>query len=123
VLWDPVASGAAYLEELVGRAPHSASHSRLEADEAGSREIMGFPVTGTLAGELAELDVARLALPEKTLVVWSSTELWLAHRIEAGKAVAPKIDVVETMPAWLDTWPNVGVLPVAATRRIASWLA
>ena len=78
VLWDPVVSGAEYLAELhqdclEGDRRCSNLPATLPAAEGGGHEIMGFPLTESVAAHVRLIDLAALApaLPQRTLVVVS----------------------------------------------------
>jgi len=77
VLWDPVVSGSEYLTEM----HHSArtgwllpkSATARPADQGGGHEILGFPLTKSLAAAVKRIDLAATAaaLPGRTLMVVS----------------------------------------------------
>jgi len=68
VLWDPVISGARYLDELLAlhkdmlRYAHVMAEQKLNGE--APTEILGFPLTEALRGELEQLDL---------LSMWSGT--------------------------------------------------
>ena len=78
VLWDPVVSGAEYLTELHRACSNGIVAAQIcqrarPAAEGGGHEIMGFPLTESMAADVRRIDLAALApaLPHRTLVVVS----------------------------------------------------
>jgi uncharacterized protein len=134
VLWDPVVSGAEYLSELHRAArtgwllPKPAAVR--PADQGGGREILGFPLTESVAATLRQIDLAALApaLPHQTLVVVS---LPLGSHTSLQSALnqrqAPlSIERIKSPLGWIE-WPThhpmAGTVPVKVLKRIVEWLA
>jgi pimeloyl-ACP methyl ester carboxylesterase len=108
VLWDPVVSGEAYLQELLHEAPARAAH------KGGGHEVMGFALGEPMAGELRALALPRQELPARTLVVRSVPV--------PDEAAGLAVEQVEGQPAWLeDRYSGAGAVPVKVLQRIAQW--
>jgi len=128
VLWDPIVSGRAYLEEL----RHSADPVRARpAESGGGFEVLGFPLTAAMAGEMAAADLAAAVpgLQAKTLVIASAvladearlTAAFAARGTGTGSAA---LEHIPSAPAWLgDENFRSGAVPVKILQRIVAWLA
>jgi exosortase A-associated hydrolase 2 len=130
VLWDPVVSGADYVQEL-----HRLSRQLLKSapverpgTAGGGHEILGFPLTADMAEGLRAIDLAALvsAWPAQTrLIASQSLPSHEALRpILTGREAGPlSIDYVADLPAWIDhTEANAGAVPVRVLQRIVQWL-
>ena len=134
VLWDPVVSGAEYLTEV----HHAARRGWLlpksavprPADQGGGHEIMGFPLTESVAAAVKRIDLVALApaLPPWTLVVVSqplSSHARLQSALDQRQAPLA-IERVDSPPGWIE-WPIhhplAGTVPVKVLQRIVEWLA
>jgi pimeloyl-ACP methyl ester carboxylesterase len=134
VLWDPVVSGSEYLTEM----HHSArtgwlllkSATTRPADQGGGHEIMGFPLTESLAAAVKRIDLAAIApaLPRRTLTVVSQP---LRSHESLGRALSQRpaslaIEYIDSPPSWIE-WPIghplAGSLPIKILQRIVEWLA
>jgi pimeloyl-ACP methyl ester carboxylesterase len=76
VLWDPVVRGTRYCEELLAASKSPAARA---PSPAGTIGVLGFPLTEVLRGELAALDLTRLAhtqAKEVALVVSGERDDW-----------------------------------------------
>lgn len=109
VLWDPVVSGAEYVEELLTDAAPRAP------ERGGGHEVMGFALGDAMAGEMRTLALPLRELPQRTLVVCSGD----------GPAAAVgelAVEHVEGQPAWLEErHSGAGAVPVKVLQRIAQW--
>lgn len=121
-LWDPVASGPAYLRELEEASPLG------DADEAG-RDMLGFTLTQAMARDLGALDLAASAsaLPARTLVVVTDAApvpaRWAAA-LEQRATGALAIESIAAEPAWLEHRDSgAGAIPVKVLQRLSEWLA
>lgn len=131
VLWDPVVSGAEYVESLFQRAarmqylnpPLKAS----EADARNGREIMGFPLTDGLRQELERLDLTGLfpGLRRPPLVITSeplASHPGLVETLQAQHDGA-EMETFEDHRPWTENWPvDTGRLPTLVLERIANWM-
>jgi uncharacterized protein len=134
VLWDPVVSGVEYLTEIQRAArtgwwqPRSAM-ARPE-HQGQAHEIMGFPLTESVAAALERIDLAALApaLPLRTLVVASQPLGSHANfqRSLDQRQVQLAIEHIDSPPGWIE-WPVdhplSGTVPVKVLQRIVEWLA
>jgi pimeloyl-ACP methyl ester carboxylesterase len=134
VLWDPVVSGVEYLTELhyaaqTGWLLRKSAVAR-PADQGGGHEIMGFPLTESLAARIRRIDLAALApaLPHRTLVVVSQpvrSHVTL-QRVLDQRQTPLAIEHIDSPPAWVE-WPlyhpRAGTLPVKILQRIVEWMA
>jgi uncharacterized protein len=133
VLWDPVVSGSEYLTEIhhsarTGWLPKSATAR--PADQGGGHEIMGFPLTESVAAAIKRIDLAAiaLALPDRTLTVVSQ-HLRSHESLQRalGQRPAPlTIEYIDSPPGWIE-WPIhhplAGTIPVKVLQRIVVWMA
>ena len=111
VLWDPVASGAAYLDELrAGATPRA-------GERGGGHEVMGFALGEAMAVEMATLSLPTEGLPARSLVVCSTADV-----PAAGTPGLPPVETIESQPAWLeDRHSGAGAVPVRVLQRMAQW--
>jgi pimeloyl-ACP methyl ester carboxylesterase len=133
VLWDPVVSGSEYLAEV----HHSARKGWLPkpppvrpADQGGGHEILGFPLTGSLAAAVKRIDLAAIApaLPRRTLTVVSQP-LRSHKSLERAFRQRPAplaIEYIDSPPGWIE-WPIhhplSGAVPVKILQRIVEWVS
>ncbi|MCB9730339.1 MAG: alpha/beta hydrolase [Deltaproteobacteria bacterium] len=117
VLWDPVASGAAWLEDLMG--PEATTLP-------GTLEVDGLPMTAALRAQLATITPERLAAGARgrVLVLSSTPSPGQPALRRALAARVPSLDwrQVEAPPAWVEQG-FFGPGPVAAPviQTIAEW--
>ena len=134
VLWDPVVSGAEYLTELHRGARRgwlllkpAVARPR---DEGGGHDIMGFPLTESVAEDIRRIDLAALApaLPQRTLVVVSQplgSHASLQRALDRRQApfAIEHIDCAAGWVEWPVYHPLAGTVPVKILQRIVEWLA
>lgn len=128
-LWDPVVSGAGYLEELLSAArEREQPFGNASGDGTGVLGVMGFPVTEALRSELRTA-----ALPERGSLhlrggLVMSSEDTVARRAIAeqlsgpGKPVAFRHEPVQGRWDEVDNWGSA-MIPQAAIQSMVSWLA
>ena len=111
VLWDPIASGAEYVQALQTAAAGTA------ADPPGGpmiRDIQSLQLQSQVG-----------LLPEHTaMLVTDSAQSW-ERLCQMGFAAGEKpvtIDFVATEPPWAEAATITGALPVAAFHRVVEWL-
>ena len=131
VLWEPIMSGASYLESLglPGKADRRyGKRLRSRPAEVGGRhEFQGFPVTPVLADGLMSIDLVACipALPADTLILTSgraSHNSVLRTSIEGRGDNSPVIELCDDCPIWVERTSNVGSTPLATLDRIVRWL-
>ena len=116
VLWDPVVDGAAYVEELT-----ALQAERYESASGG--EVLGFPFTDRLRGELGRLNLLRVqrTAPRVLIVetVASAGIRTLAERLETlGAAVEHR--VMAGTALWHE--PNKASVPANVIQSIVAWV-
>jgi pimeloyl-ACP methyl ester carboxylesterase len=131
VLWDPVISGAEYLDDIFrtsaartcstnGTVPRSAAMD--------GHEILGFPLTDALAAEIRTIDLCKLAasLPARTHVIASqplashdALRAELERHARSGLAIEP----IESLFAWLQYRDlGAGAVPLKVLEHIVQCL-
>lgn len=132
VLWDPVVSGADYLEELWSEVPDPGMRTwhllARPAETGGGHEVQGYPLTGALEHEIRALNLVDLvpSLPARTLCVTSVEHpsypaLRTAFAGRAGGALT--VENIPSAPAWIEQeFFGAGVVPVQLLHRIKEWL-
>jgi uncharacterized protein len=129
VLWDPIVSGAAYVDEL-----HRAAENGTPVRQTSGTvvNVNGFPLTPTVTTELAGVNLANLAdrLPSRTLVVSSDAsqadapmfrEFRNALARRASKAV---VEIIDAPAAWVEyRGSGTALMPVSILQRITQWLS
>jgi exosortase A-associated hydrolase 2 len=130
VMWDPVVSGRAYLQELLATEiwmPQGMAKPRARASSVGGgHEVHGFAMTAAMAAELEALDIAPLApkLPPKTLVVASGPDpsLETLRSALAERTRPAAIEDFPALPAWReDGDTGAGAVPVNLIQRVVQW--
>lgn len=118
VLWDPIAKGDAYLEEL--RALENARVARYGAAqrEYGGERFLGFDMVDRLVNEIRDIDLAT-SLPKVT-----ADALVVASQDSASYAgLGVGVEQHRANPVWLEvTGAGAGAVPVDLLQRIAGWL-
>ena len=125
VLWEPVASGEAYLREL--EVLHRTQMAGAAAARLGATpELLGFEYSGPMRREICRVDlrVTGQALSCDVLLIEG------AGRADGGlramlQATARRLDHFETPPVqhfWF-YYPDRSLLPRQIPRRVVSWMA
>jgi uncharacterized protein len=131
VLWDPITDGGEYIEELYAacRAPHLTIKEPIarSAEIGGGFDILGFPLTQRIHGELNNLSIQAIAsdLPGKVRTLISNGEA-SAERARSALIAAPAavVENMESLPIWFEDWPrNSGVVPARTLQQIVQWVA
>lgn len=124
VMWDPVASGRAYADELVAMAePAGAAAVMARGETVG---VLGFPLTRALHAGLAELDAPEAVPARGILTVVSADDFesrQLHERVAAGNASAA-FDCIPSDGRWGEV-DNFGsaLIPQQIIQRIVAFLA
>ena len=133
VMWDPVISGAEYLEELWAdhtQAPrvNGRPPPRL-AEVAGAHEILGFPLTAALQAEIRVLSLAPILseLDVPTLIITSQPSSTASSlRADNGGKLGSKFETefIPDLPPWIEREAvNAGATPTKVLKRIVQWFA
>ena len=132
VLWDPVTSGAAHIEELTNRHQEMLQHTHVVAGsrpEPGvAREFLGMALGEAAMGEIAAIDV--LALRQKpapqVLVVDSEPGDRSARLREHLTALGSRVDYellpVENAWTWIEDVNKV-LVPQRTVNGVVSWIS
>lgn len=130
VLWDPVADGRAYLDELAAahrEALRIAEPRSLVAAGAGGREALGFPIPGALEAQLLALSPASFAMACAAQVsVISSAQApgTEALRAAMGGVGSTSETRIASQIAWAtDEAMGSAIVPTDALEAIAAALA
>lgn len=130
-LWDPIASGEAYVQELVRtelemRGVEGAQAVVPRADGV-EREIGGFPLTPQMTLELRATDMATLAPPiaARTLAIVSAEgepTAPLRAAFDGRFRTPPEVEQIVAPPAWVENVSfRTGAVPVKILQRIVEW--
>jgi len=130
VLWDPVTSGPEYLDDITAHENQQlhASPSRDSGNGRGRRprEIVGFPMTEAMYGDLSALDVLGLTrVPaSRTLVVDSSDE-GIQEKLRThleGTGAAIRFEHIPHPKTWTQD-PYKTVIPSKIIDSVGRWMA
>jgi pimeloyl-ACP methyl ester carboxylesterase len=121
-LWDPIASGKEYLEDLMKFA-----EEEQRARNGAEAEIGGFALTPRMAREMEEIDLAASAatIQARTLVVLSEEQKSceaVRSRL-AGRFRGPfAVEQVAAPPVWVeDVSIGTGAVPAKVLQRVVEW--
>lgn len=99
VLWDPVVRGSSYLAELLAAA-------RLPGAGEGTVGVLGFPLTASLRGELAQLDLARVeesGARAIEIVVSNERPEWSAlHDVWSRRGLPARFECIPSGGNWAE---------------------
>lgn len=132
VLWDTVVDGTAYLKELTRShgdwLEGSFAGSRPDRKHLDSREVLGFPMTDSMKGELADINLLALRRkPANNIFVVESHKvadnrlLWKClKRIE----VEPSYEHVPCSKAWVkkNHRSSGGLVPMPILKSVVAWI-
>jgi pimeloyl-ACP methyl ester carboxylesterase len=129
VLWDPIVSGRAYIEELKALHKTMLSHSyeRRRRWIIGSKrtEILGFPFSDAMLAELRAVDLLEIGeKPAKRLLVVESREERALGELTASLRAAGVNAECQNIPG-LGNWitDNEVLVPPAVLQSIVSWIS
>ena len=130
VLWDPVTNGPAYLDDIIAQESEQlhAPSSRDSSNVRGSRpsEIVGFPMTEAMYGDLSALDlfgVTRVPA-SRTLLVDSSDE-GIHEKLRAhleGTGAAIRFEQIPHPKTWTQD-PYKTIVPSKIIDSVGRWVA
>lgn len=122
VLWDPILSGAEYLERLhlVGEPA-----SKYIVPGSTDRSVNGFPLTEVLEAELKDIDLPAVLniLEMRTLIIVTELAKGRGRSHVTDHAIRNdlvSIDRIKSVPPWIES--PTGEFPVATIRRVIKWL-
>jgi uncharacterized protein len=130
VLWDPIVSGATYLEELARRNRHfmqGRPHPRGWTLSEPPNEVLGAPLTPSLRSSMAGLDLLTLTRSPARRVLLISTEEKRAiddlGEHLTGLGTPTDRQHVPSPPLWLkQDQVDRTLVPQEVIQRIATWL-
>ena len=128
VLWDPIVSGAAYLDDLRGKHKRMLLSSHVRPPKAGDTgEILGSPLTDVMRQDLASLDLLSIARkPAATVLVVQSSEEQHALRLkmhlqDLGTDVSYRLVPTQMTWDWSEL-PTKVLVPAQIIQTIVTWL-
>ncbi len=131
VLWDPVISGAEYLDELFLSA-HSREHAaerprQRSIEEGGGHELLGFRLPAAFASAIGDLRLAAVVsdLPGQThcVVSQSSRSADVLRQALAGSTAALRVAEIPGRPPWTEVDQIMsGEVPVQLLHHIVEVL-
>jgi pimeloyl-ACP methyl ester carboxylesterase len=131
VLWDPVTSGPEYLDDIIAHESQQL-HASLSKDSGNSKssrrpsEIVGFPMTEAMFGDLSDLDLFSVArVPaSRTLLVDSSDEA-IQEKLRAhveGIGGAIRFEHIPHPKTWTQD-PYKTVVPSKIIDTVGRWIS
>jgi alpha-beta hydrolase superfamily lysophospholipase len=126
VLWDPVVQGDEHLAELQTL---DAAVARERSLKVNPGEVLGFPLSARLAGELQAIDLVQhlAGLPSRAFMVACATSPGheaVSAALQAARPGVPAAEHIPSLPAWLeDQHSGAGAVPVKQLQRIVEWMA
>lgn len=130
VLWDAVANGSAYLEELTTthqetfRYFHAKSKHRITGEKPA--EVLGFPLTDFMRRDLAKLDLLTIQKkPANNILLIESNEAAAAGQLKAHlKSLDPHL-AYQHLPGpqiWIADVNKV-LMPIQILQAVVSWIS
>jgi uncharacterized protein len=120
-LWDPVVSGAEYVEELI-----ASSSGRAEGGDG--HQVAGFPLTAGFESELRAVELTQLiaAWPSRTRLV-VSTALRSHEKLRAEleqQRSDIRVEEVSSLQAWVEHRDfGAGAVPTKVLETIVQWVS
>ncbi|MEI9985086.1 MAG: alpha/beta hydrolase [Aliidongia sp.] len=116
VLWDPIASGSAYLQ-----------HLGVSLGVAPPLEVLGFPLAVNMMRDLRALDLSALLSKKLPPILMLTTEGSPSDSAVASSAVgaeagATTSEFIADVRPWIESSVNAGMVPFAVIQRIIAWL-
>jgi len=133
VLWDPVVDGTTYLKELThlhnGWLQRSFARPQLGSVAQKAREILGFPITDSMRGELLNINLLTLEQkPANNILIIESEKVtqnkWLKECLKRID-VKPSYAYVPTPKIWIkkNNGNKKGLVPIPVLKSIVTWIS
>lgn len=124
VLWDPIVSGARYVDHLYAAGQPI---RRRSPQIGGGIEVLGFPLTDVMERDMRAIDLVSLvpALPARTLVLISEPAVpggELERALQSHPAGPLLVRSIPAQPAWESRDFGPGAVPVPLLKNIVEWL-
>jgi len=122
VLWNPIISGPAYLENLRNaKASMTLAGETCFIDETWM--VRGFPLTPALRQQIDAIELLPVLTDLRTRTLLLMTDHAVTPPGLAGQPLG-KIDIalMSGVAPWIEDPENMGVVPVGAVQWIADWL-
>jgi exosortase A-associated hydrolase 2 len=132
-LWEPIVNGKAYIDELVGE--HNAwlqgsfAKPKRPAPSEQAQEILGFPLSSSLASDLEQVDLLRIrGRPAREILMIESKEVQSKEMlVEAlrGIGVSVRCERFPGSDVWIKKQDELhkSIVPVDVLQCIVSWLS
>ena len=125
VLWDPIVSGKAYVEELISLHRKMLSEINLEWDpHQRPKELLGFSFTDSMLMDLENLDLHSIRRnPADDILLIESVEARTGSLSKHLKAIAPGMDY-QHIPG-PEIWTNeaTALVPWQIVQAVVSWIS
>ncbi len=122
VMWDPIASGRAYLRGQRALRDLSIPVPPVE-DEGGSVELIGVVVSRQLAEDVARLRLEKAQLADTPTLVLLREESLLPDAVldSIVRGSAVELRSIKGQPEFLDVLPDEAVMPMTSLDDIIEW--
>jgi alpha/beta superfamily hydrolase len=129
VLWDPVCSGMAYIEELATLHQERARHSLGKATHGtiteSPTEILGFPLTGLMRADLQKIEVFSIRKkPANDILIIGSGEEAIQGRLKDHlKRLSARVEHqhLSNPKIWIEK--NKTVVPNEILKAVVTWIS
>lgn len=132
VLWEPIINGKSYLAELTTShnnwLRNQLSKGRQTGKNVGKREMLGFPLTDTMYGDLEKINllIIQHTPTKRSLIVESDKKLGTARFLDHLRNLGVPVDY-EHIPG-PKFWTNKGrndepLIPMQVLQSIVSWMS
>ena len=131
ILWDPVTSGSEYLDDIIAQESQQL-HASLPRDPGNGkstlrhREIVGFPMTEALYGDLSALDLFGITrVPASRTLLVDSSEESIQEKLRAhleGTGSRVRYEHIPHPKTWTQD-PYKTVVPSKIIDTVARWMS
>jgi pimeloyl-ACP methyl ester carboxylesterase len=130
VLWDPVTNGPEYLDDIIAHESQQ-RHTSLTRDSGNGRgsrprEIVGFPMTDAMYGDLSDLDVFGLTrVPASRILLVDSSDEAIQEKLRThleGTGAAIRFEHIPHPKTWTQD-PYKTVVPSKIIDAVGCWIA